>query len=286
MFGIFFNDLKISWYLLQYPCNPASQHRHIWWLPMLLLVDLPASHRVLKLRTCHDGVETCDLKSEWDWNVLNIQQHQRMSCCTFWMPCNDWFSGSDCADPVDFDSGICHGSWLCQSLKYHNSNFDVWFRHFIRDFSFRTEKKSSRQVFISQPLSPTECKVANIPWLNIFIRGEMTGDLVMVWTWCHSKCCKNIYGIYDIVTCPWLCNDEKGHDLSWSFMRCMMIQHLAMFFSSLKHLEVFFNYYIILYKSQERHLFNKARPVLGNACGSGVCSCDSVTRFGGPWLQW
>lgn len=168
----------------------------------------------------------------------------------------------------------------------HNSNFDVWFRHFISDFSFRTEKKSSRQVFISQPLSPTECKVANIPWLNIFIRGEMTGDLVMVWTWCHSKCCKNIYGIYDIVTCPWLCNDEKGHDLSWSFMRCMMIQHLAMFFSSLKHLEVFFNYYIILYKSQERHLFNKARPVLGNACGSGVCSCDSVTRFGGPWLQW
>lgn len=162
----------------------------------------------------------------------------------------------------------------------HNSNLDVWCRHFIRDFSFRTEKISSRQVFISQPLSPTECKVANIPWLNIFIRGEMTGDLVMVWTWCHSKCCKNIY---DIVTCPWLCNDVKGHDVSWSFMRCMMIQHLAMFFSSLKHLEVFFNYYIILYKSQERHLFNKARPVLGNACGSGVCSCDSVTRFGGPW---
>ena len=38
--------------------------------------------------------------------------------CVFWMPCNDWFfSGSDCADPIDFDSGICHGSWLCLSLK-------------------------------------------------------------------------------------------------------------------------------------------------------------------------
>lgn len=76
MFGIFFNDLKISWYLLQYPCNPASQHRHIWWLPMLLLVDLPASHRVLKLRKCHDGVETCNLKCKcigmyWTYSNTN-----------------------------------------------------------------------------------------------------------------------------------------------------------------------------------------------------------------------
>ena len=207
------------------------------------------------------------------WNVLNIQQHQRMSCCI------GSFQVQIVPTLLTLTAEFVMVPGFAKASN-HNSNLDVWCRHFIRDFSFRTEKISSRQVFISQPLSPTECKVANIPWLNIFIRGEMTGDLVMVWTWCHSKCCKNIY---DIVTCPWLCNDVKGHDVSWSFMRCMMIQHLAMFFSSLKHLEVFFNYYIILYKSQERHLFNKARPVLGNACGSGVCSCDSVTRFGGPW---
>lgn len=93
-----------------------------------------------------------------------------------------------------------------------NHNFNLDFCSVLSEiFHVEQKQKSSPQVFTSQPLSLTECKAANIPWLNIFIRGKMTGDLVMLWTWCHSKCCKNIY---DIVTCPWLCNDVKGHDLS------------------------------------------------------------------------
>ena len=198
MFGIYFNSLKISWYLLRYPCDPASQHRRIWWLPMLLLVDLPASHRVLKLRKCHGGVETCDLKSEWDWNVLNLQQHQQMWCCIF-LDALQWL--------VLLRFRLCWPYWLWQrnlswflalpkpQMTKITISIGLLLR-FIRDGSCRTETKILTSGVHKPTFEPDRMQSGKYPLAEHFHQRRDDGG---IWWCCEHDVILNVVRTFMIL---------------------------------------------------------------------------------------